>query len=234
MKYYSIILLIYLFITTICYGQNNIAVSPSAYLTSQSPETPSLISPTNFSEYHEETIILQWQSQIHTSFYSLQVSKESGFTTQVIYESSLSDTTFLVLGLDNNTTYYWRVNASNVSGESNYSSVWSFNTSPATAIEWEIGSMPDNYMLHTPYPNPFHSITTIKYNLPEPTKVVIKVYNELGQAVRRLVSENKQPGKYKVLWDGRSDKGIPLSDGLYVCVLLTDKNIFLQKLLLKR
>ncbi|MFC2096759.1 T9SS type A sorting domain-containing protein [Bacteroidota bacterium] len=233
-KYYPIILLIYILKTTLCFGQNNMAVSPSGYLTSIPPETPILLAPTDLSENLSDTIILHWQSQIHVSYYSLQVSEESDFIEPVINKSILSDTTFLVLGLDNNTTYYWHVNASNVAGESIYSPVWSFVTASATGIDWEIESMHDNFILQPPYPNPFHSYTTIKYEILGQTEVVIAIYNILGQPVRKLISEKKQTGKYKVTWDGRNDNDLLLPDGLYICVILNDKDSISRTFLLKR
>jgi len=70
--------------------------------------------------------------------------------------------------------------------------------------------LPDKYELFQNYPNPFNPSTTIKYNLPEVSVVIIKVYDVLGREVSSLVNELKQPGKYEINFDASS-----LSSGTY-------------------
>jgi predicted phage tail protein len=49
-------------------------------------------------------------------------------------EQTVSGTSASVSGLTNGTTYFWRVNASNSVGSSNWSSVWSFTTANAITL----------------------------------------------------------------------------------------------------
>nr|MBC8175539.1 T9SS type A sorting domain-containing protein [Candidatus Neomarinimicrobiota bacterium] len=49
--------------------------------------------------------------------------------------------------------------------------------------------------------NPFNPSTTIKYAVPDPSKVRISVFDILGREVTELCNENKQPGYYKVVWN---------------------------------
>lgn len=48
---------------------------------------------------------------------------------------------------------------------------------------------------------------------PIPTTLII--YNVLGQKVRTLVDEEKSPGSYQVIWDGKNEKGSEVSSGIY-------------------
>lgn len=58
----------------------------------------------------------------------MQLSIASDFSSTAI-DSSLADTTVSVNpALANETQYFWRVKASNVGGESDWSSTWSFTT----------------------------------------------------------------------------------------------------------
>jgi len=63
-------------------------------------------------------------------------------------------------------------------------------------------SIPTQYKLDQNYPNPFNPITIINYELGITNFVSLKVYDLLGKEVLTLVSENKQPGKYSVTFDG--------------------------------
>ena len=52
----------------------------------------------------------------------------------------------------------------------------------------EIGLLPTSYTMYPTYPNPFNPVTTLRYDLPEPGRVAIRIYNLLGQQVRTLVN----------------------------------------------
>lgn len=56
---------------------------------------------------------------------------------------------------------------------------------PATIIplEKELAQTPEKYELYQNYPNPFNPSTMISFDLPEASKVTLKIYNLLGQEV---------------------------------------------------
>ena len=43
----------------------------------------------------------------------------------------------------------------------------------------------------------------------------LKIYNILGQEVRTLVDEVKEPGYYTVTWDGKDSDGRQAASGVY-------------------
>jgi len=71
------------------------------------------------------------------------------------------------------------------------------------------------------YPNPFNSNTIIQYELSQPAKVQISLYNSLGQRVRLLKDNYHRAGIFTVLWDGKDEQGSPLASGIYICLLNT-------------
>jgi len=118
-------------------------------------------------------------------------------------------------------------------------------------------SLPDKFYLGQNYPNPFNPSTTIPFTVhskqktvnspirttqksvngsqlmvhsPIPTTLII--YNMLGQRVRTLVDEEKLSGEYKVIWDGRDDKGNEVSSGIYFYKLQTESFSQTKKMLL--
>ena len=82
-------------------------------------------------------------------------------------------------------------------------------------------------MLSQNYPNPFNPNTTIKFTLPEPGFVTLKVYNLLGEEVITLVSEELNSGHYKYIWNASG-----LSSGIYFYRLQAGNFVNTKKTLL--
>jgi len=102
-----------------------------------SPDAVNLLSPINASTDIILPVKLKWFSSSRASSYWLQLSTDSTFTTVFSGNSGITDTTFTVNGLNNLTTYYWRVSAVNINGTGPWSKVWSFKTiidTPGTAM----------------------------------------------------------------------------------------------------
>ncbi len=68
------------------------------------------------------------------------------------------------------------------------------------------------------YPNPFGGSTTIKYGLPEASKVNLEIYNLAGQKIRTLVSGQESAGFKRVSWDGKNSAGTQVPQGVYFYV----------------
>ena len=76
-------------------------------------------------------------------------------------------------------------------------------------------SLPSEYTLGQNYPNPFNPSTSIRYALPNPANVELKVYSILGQELATLVSDIKTAGIYRAIWDGRDLSGRQTPAGIY-------------------
>ncbi|MDP3150670.1 MAG: CotH kinase family protein [Ignavibacteria bacterium] len=79
-----------------------------------------------------------------------------------------------------------------------------------TKTENETSILPDEFALYQNYPNPFNPSATIRYALPFDSKVVIKIYNTLGQEVALLKDEIISAGNYEVQFHSAS-----LTSGVY-------------------
>jgi PKD repeat protein len=71
----------------------------------------------------------------------------------------------------------------------------------AYSDEIEVNITPLTFSVEQNYPNPFNPTTTIKYSLPEQSKVVIKIFNSLGELVEILTDEVQTAGIYKLVWN---------------------------------
>ena len=91
---------------------------------------------------------------------------------------------------------------------------------------------PETFTLHQNYPNPFNPETRISYNIPNPSYVVLKVMNVLGQEIRTLANEEKPAGQYEVLWDGRDNFGQCVASGVYLYRIESKDFIEMRKMVL--
>lgn len=72
-------------------------------------------------------------------------------------------------------------------------------------------SLPAAFKLYQNYPNPFNPSTIIRYALPSESRVVIRIYNILGEAVREIENSLKKAGYQQVSFDASS-----LTAGIYI------------------
>jgi hypothetical protein len=78
-----------------------------------------------------------------------------------------------------------------------------------------VGDGPREFALRPNYPNPFNPATTIRYDLAARARVELRVYDVRGALVRTLVDEERAAGGYSIEWDGRDDRGVSVSSGVY-------------------
>jgi len=78
------------------------------------------------------------------------------------------------------------------------------------------GGVPDRCALHQCVPNPFNPITTIRYDLPEPVAVDLRVYDISGRLVIVLVGDTETtPGRHEITWNGLDRYGQMVAAGVY-------------------
>lgn len=92
------------------------------------PQVPVTVLPANNAVNQRDTLVLKWQYAEGAGSYNVQVSTDPTFSTGILYNSTLADTSLLVTKMTGQTKYYWRVKAMNIAGESAYSSVYNFTT----------------------------------------------------------------------------------------------------------
>jgi hypothetical protein len=75
-------------------------------------------------------------------------------------------------------------------------------------------------MLHQNFPNPFNPTTTIQYDIAQPGRVTLRIYDVSGALVRVLEGRYRSPGRYRVDWNGQNDRGDQVASGVYFCRLV--------------
>lgn len=67
------------------------------------------------------------------------------------------------------------------------------------------------------HPNPFNPATTIKFKLNYESRVTVKIYNSIGQAVETLVDEIRSAGLHNVPFNAQK-----LPSGIYIAYIRTE------------
>ncbi|MBI1806444.1 MAG: fibronectin type III domain-containing protein [Ignavibacteria bacterium] len=93
-----------------------------------SPSSPTVTNGTKFD------VSLSWGSVSTATAYHLQISYNSGFTNLLSDLSAVTGTSYSPTNLINNTTYYWRVAANNVAGETDFATGSSFTISASQTM----------------------------------------------------------------------------------------------------
>ena len=101
----------------------------------------------------------------------------------------------------------------------------------ATMTEEILNNIPSVYSLSQNYPNPFNPITKMNYALPKRSRVIISVYNVLGQEVTTLLNKEQDYGYHTVTWNGTDRIGKQVASGVYFA-RLTAKNFSQTKKML--
>ncbi len=138
-------------------GQNNAGASsftPTWSFTTNiaPPSSPVLAYPANFETLIPVTVLLQWNSSPDAVTYLLQLSTDSLFATYLVNDSTLTDSVYSMVGLENYTEYYWRVQGVNAGGPGDFSERWSFTT---------IGIPPTTPTLASPADGVIHQPSTL-------------------------------------------------------------------------
>ncbi|HWA05017.1 MAG TPA: T9SS type A sorting domain-containing protein, partial [Ignavibacteria bacterium] len=84
-------------------------------------------------------------------------------------------------------------------------------------IEQISAEIPNRFELKQNYPNPFNPTTSIEYNVPKASNVLLKVYDVTGREVQVLVNENQVSGTYRV-----NMTALNMASGIYFYVLEAD------------
>jgi len=87
------------------------------------------------------------------------------------------------------------------------------------------------------YPTPFAHLIEIRWRISEEEKghAILKIYNSIGRVVKTFYkAQNQGYGIYKVIWNGRNDKGHLLPNGVYFCEIKIGTKQYIKKIVLHR
>jgi flagellar hook assembly protein FlgD len=65
------------------------------------------------------------------------------------------------------------------------------------------------------YPNPFNPITTLKYELPERSRIKLQIFDISGRLVSTITDNEQTAGIHITQWRGTNEQGETVSSGMY-------------------
>tara|TARA_Y100000590_G_scaffold331875_1_gene377146 strand:+ start:3867 stop:4895 length:1029 start_codon:yes stop_codon:yes gene_type:complete len=87
------------------------------------------------------------------------------------------------------------------------------DSSQTTIIE---KSNSPSYHIYAPYPNPFNSTVTLRYDLQSEETVSIIIYDMMGREILRLLKGQQTIGQKSVKWNGNNNNNESVSAGVYI------------------
>jgi hypothetical protein len=93
--------------------------------------------------------------------------------------------------------------------------------------------LPRLFQISNTYPNPFNPVLTIDFEIDRPRNVSMHLFDLKGRKIR-TVFENRefQAGFFQEKWFGKDDRGMQVSNGIYMVQLISDKNRLKRKITL--
>ncbi|MBN1352985.1 hypothetical protein JXJ21_26580, partial [candidate division KSB1 bacterium] len=82
--------------------------------------------------------------------------------------------------------------------------------------------------------NPTNPTTPIHFEILKRNRVILRIYDIMGQNVRTLIDAYLKPGEYALQWNGNDDFGKDLDDGDYFYQILIDNYFETRRLVLLR
>ena len=170
------------------------------------------------------TLNLGWTGGPGSDTYNVYFSADQNNMIQKSTNQVLS--TYTVNGLKGNTTYFWRIDATNAGGTIN-GTTWSFKTKKGSSTGLSV--IPDVQLTY--FPNPFQDHIKIRVDLLNKEDVTLEIRDISGKLIHTVTQVNLNAGTHEFTWDGTIGNGSSLQSGLYLLMLKTSKGVTIKKIM---
>ena len=86
---------------------------------------------------------------------------------------------------------------------------------PTQVAEQGLTSVPENFVLHGNFPNPFNPSTRIQFDLGASSDVHLQIFDILGKQIFAQNIPNMTAGQHEFTWSGVDQAGQPVPSGIY-------------------
>jgi len=167
---------------------------------------------------------LRWRTETEVNNYGFDIERSTDKLNweQLVFieghgnSNSPKEYNYIDSEISESGKYYYRLKQIDNDGTYEYSELVTANV-----------GVPDRYSLSQNYPNPFNPVTRIDFTLPENQKVVLKIYNMLGELVREIINKETEAGSYSIKFNSTG-----LASGVYIYRLETSAYVASRKMML--
>lgn len=171
-------------------------------------------------------VVLTWSTATETNNFGFTVERKSDYTEWInigfVNGNGTSVNTNNYIFTDDKLPagiYNYRIKQTDYNGTFKYYYL---------AETIEIG-LPEEFRLFQNYPNPFNPSTKISWQTPFAARNTLKVFDLLGNEIATLIDEQKEAGRYEIIFDSKD-----LSSGIYLIQLKVGEFITTKKMTLLR
>lgn len=115
-------------------------------------------------------------------------------------------------GAEAGTNYFYRLQATSRAGQ-----VTSFG--PISTVA---GRPITDFALAPVWPNPTHALAQVDFSVPRDAHVTLRVFDIQGRAVATLADKEYSTGRYQATWDGKTEDGAAVTNGVYFVHMLAN------------
>ena len=76
-------------------------------------------------------------------------------------------------------------------------------------------TVPNDFTVALPYPNPFNASVEVRYHVPGPGRLQVDLYDVLGRRIHAWSQRTESAGHARWHWDGQDRTGIETASGIY-------------------
>jgi hypothetical protein len=120
----------------------------------------------------------------------------------------------------------WYSSAENTAVVARNTKVYAFAPDDFTNIEIDATDRPQTFKLNQNYPNPFNKTTTISWQLPQDSHIVLKVFDFTSREVKTLVDCDQAEGEHQVTFNAAD-----LPAGVYFYLLQANGSVEIKKMI---
>jgi hypothetical protein len=167
---------------------------------------------------------ISWRTETEVNNYGFDIERSNkneeweriAFVEGFGNSNSPNDYNFIDIELRETGEYNYRLKQIDNDGTFEYSQIISVNV-----------GIPNHYSLSQNYPNPFNPETRIDFTLPENQRVVLRIYNMLGELVKEIINKETEAGSYSIQFNSTG-----LASGVYIYRLETLAYVASRKMML--
>jgi CubicO group peptidase (beta-lactamase class C family) len=211
-------------------GHSIIASALYAYARNLGGPTPALLTSFGAERRADGSAYLRWTTPATSSLQGFHVWREqpeqarTRLTMRVVRGNPHAEYEFVDAAAPSGMSIYW-LQSLDEDGSTSWAGSTALARAPTVAVSPAV---------LTSWPNPFRAVTNLSFDVRDPSRVVVGVYDVQGRRVRTLLDGWRPAGTHARVWNGEDDSGRPVAAGTYVYRVQIGQRVSISKVTRRR